>query len=309
MSKKCIKCDLTKDLEDFPTRNVNGKIKYLGNCRLCENERIKIWRQNKAKEKKKEKLAEVGITEDIPEGYKHCTKCLGIKPLEEFGERIKLTGVFPRSWCKECERIAKRDYDRNNGVKPKKTTRKCRYCKLEYPTKELSKTYYCVNCRDDEVQEGFKRCTFCKEIKELEEFRYKTYKNCNPFPRSNCKVCEKLIDAPRRRINDALKIKSLVKTMHTIDLIGCSWNYLKNWLEWQFDSHMDWNNMGSYWHIDHVTPCSSFNLYGESEQLTCFNWRNMRPLEAKRNISKSNKIIPKDILHQELKVRYYESTL
>ena len=53
---------------------------------------------------------------------------------------------------------------------------------------------------------------------------------------------------------------------------------------------MSWNNCGSYWHFDHVRPCSSFNLSNDDQVLQCFNWKNLRPLEAKTNIRKGNKI-------------------
>lgn len=42
-----------------------------------------------------------------------------------------------------------------------------------------------------------------------------------------------------------------------------------------------------------------------NEQYKCFNWKNCRPLEKSLNINKSNKILPKQILLQELKVHYF----
>jgi hypothetical protein len=52
---------------------------------------------------------------------------------------------------------------------------------------------------------------------------------------------------------------------------------------------MDWINYGSYWHIDHIIPCTLYDLFLESEQKKCFNYRNLRPLEIKENFRKSNK--------------------
>lgn len=42
---------------------------------------------------------------------------------------------------------------------------------------------------------------------------------------------------------------------------------------------MSWDNRGKYWHIDHIKPCSSFNLEKQEEIFRCFNWTNLRPLE------------------------------
>ena len=51
---------------------------------------------------------------------------------------------------------------------------------------------------------------------------------------------------------------------------------------------MNWNNYGE-WHIDHIKPCSLFNLELEEEQLECFNYKNLQPLWAIDNIKKGNK--------------------
>jgi hypothetical protein len=54
---------------------------------------------------------------------------------------------------------------------------------------------------------------------------------------------------------------------------------------------MNWNNQGTYWDIDHVTPCSNFNLNNEEEIKKCYSWTNLRPCEKKENNCKNNKII------------------
>lgn len=75
------------------------------------------------------------------------------------------------------------------------------------------------------------------------------------------------------------------------NLIGCSVRELVEYLESQFTPKMNWDNYGSYWHIDHIMPCASFDLTDPDQQKVCFNWQNLQPLEARKNIIKSNKII------------------
>jgi hypothetical protein len=58
---------------------------------------------------------------------------------------------------------------------------------------------------------------------------------------------------------------------------------------------MSWKNRGTYWHIDHIKPCSSFDLTNQEEIYKCYNWRNLRPLEKTENIIKSN-FIDNDII-------------
>jgi hypothetical protein len=114
---------------------------------------------------------------------------------------------------------------------------------------------------------------------------------------------KKLARNCRTRICSA--IKNAKKQNHSVELIGCSFLSLKNWLEYQFDSKMNWDNYGSYWEIDHVIPCNSYDMTIPEEQYECFNWRNLRPLYKIKNRSKNDKILPFEILFQELKVSYY----
>ena len=51
---------------------------------------------------------------------------------------------------------------------------------------------------------------------------------------------------------------------------------------------MTWENHGE-WHIDHIKPCASFNLFDPKQQIMCFHYTNLQPLWAEENLSKSNK--------------------
>lgn len=240
-------------------------------------------------------MAELGITEQIPEGSKHCTKCLKIKNIDEFGIRHKITGFFPRSWCKECEKIAKTVYDSEYR------TRQCKHCKKNFQLKELTNTYYCVSCLDNEIPENCKKCTSCKYVKEKTEFGSRKAKNGTKRILSYCKICYKLVSNVKNRISNSIKNGQVYSSKQ--ELIGCTLGFLRNWLEWQFDSKMSWENMGSYWHIDHVQPCSSFNF---EDKIHSYIWTNLRPLEAKQNLQKGNKILSDQIMFQELKVKVYK---
>ena len=72
---------------------------------------------------------------------------------------------------------------------------------------------------------------------------------------------------------------------------------------------MTWENYGKTWHIDHVLPVSIFNHTNEDAVKICWNWRNLRPLNAKENISKSNTVdfelySNQLILAEEFEVKY-----
>lgn len=90
-----------------------------------------------------------------------------------------------------------------------------------------------------------------------------------------------------RRINHTLRDN--YKSKSTIELLGCSLEDFKIWIESQFQDGMTWENYGQ-WHLDHAYPCAKFNLEQPYEQKICFNWFNLQPLWAKDNLQKSAKI-------------------
>jgi len=76
----------------------------------------------------------------------------------------------------------------------------------------------------------------------------------------------------------------------TFDIVGYTINQLKQHLEQQFDSKMNWDNYGSYWHIDHIKPASSFNQKNDIEFKECWSLENLQPLEAKENMRKGARL-------------------
>lgn len=74
------------------------------------------------------------------------------------------------------------------------------------------------------------------------------------------------------------------------NLIRCDSKSLKKWIEFQWDSYMSWENYGNEWHIDHIIPINAFDLSKQLDKKVCFNWRNLQPLNAYKNQSKSDKI-------------------
>ncbi|MFA5154729.1 MAG: hypothetical protein WC554_19445 [Clostridia bacterium] len=89
-------------------------------------------------------------------------------------------------------------------------------------------------------------------------------------------------------------LKGNVKLSTTMNLVGCSVDFLKQYLEKQFKKGMTWNNHGTgwngkgmkEWHIDHIIPCASFDLSKPSEQRKCFHYTNLQPLWARENFKK-----------------------
>jgi hypothetical protein len=95
------------------------------------------------------------------------------------------------------------------------------------------------------------------------------------------------------KMNLSRRMRGLIKKdgKKTVDLIGCSINFLKQYLESKFLENMSWSNYGrNGWHIDHILPCSSFNLKDSKQQKKCFHYTNLQPLWEVDNIRKSDKV-------------------
>lgn len=100
----------------------------------------------------------------------------------------------------------------------------------------------------------------------------------------------KFITVARSRIRAVIKSAGLKMPASASKLIGCDWDTLRKHIESQFTGAMTWANYGK-WHVDHVTPISSFDLTDPEQVARCFSWRNMQPLWAFDNLSKGAKLI------------------
>jgi hypothetical protein len=109
-------------------------------------------------------------------------------------------------------------------------------------------------------------------------------------------------DNTRYRMDETFRIKKVLRTRirkvlkgqtkhgKSLDLLGCKLDFYMKWMEYQFTADMTWDNYGTIWNIDHVRPCSSFDLSDIHQQVCCFNWKNTRPLYKNLNETKNDKI-------------------
>ena len=93
----------------------------------------------------------------------------------------------------------------------------------------------------------------------------------------------------RRRINGAINLNN--KSANTMLLLGVpNIEFLWKHLESTFKPGMTRKNYG-LWHVDHIIPCSIFDLSKPEEQRKCFHYTNLQALWAHENLSKSNKSV------------------
>jgi hypothetical protein len=77
------------------------------------------------------------------------------------------------------------------------------------------------------------------------------------------------------------------KSKKTIQILGCSFEEFKVYIESQFTEEMCWENYATYWQLDHKTPISWAKNENEVYELN--HYTNFQPLHWKENISKGNK--------------------
>lgn len=105
-----------------------------------------------------------------------------------------------------------------------------------------------------------------------------------PKPRT----VNRLMRRCRERFKEVLRDQ--IQLERTVALIGCSISELKLHLEKQWKPGMTWENYGIRgWHIDHVRPCSSFDLSDKTQRHKCFHFSNLQPLWARENLKKGSK--------------------
>ena len=74
-------------------------------------------------------------------------------------------------------------------------------------------------------------------------------------------------------------------------IFGCTKEMLLAHIESQFTEGMSWENRGNYWHLDHIMPLSLLDMVScELTFRSANNYRNLRPMIGKENISKGNKV-------------------
>jgi transcription-repair coupling factor (superfamily II helicase) len=100
----------------------------------------------------------------------------------------------------------------------------------------------------------------------------------------------RLINNLRRRILFALKSNS--KSSNTMALLGTNnLEFIWKHLESTFKQGMTKENHGKIWHIDHIIPCSSFDMSDSEQQRKCFHYTNLQALFVHENLSKGAKIL------------------
>jgi hypothetical protein len=214
---------------------------------------------------------------------KKCNKCHIEKNIEEFS--LRTDNDKHRNECKSCISILRKEYREKNKDKIRKS--KQEYHKknavkiaIKYKKyKEMNKAKF----DDYRLKNRENHLRISKIWKVKNKDKVKAYMNNYNSTRQKTDLEYKLLLGLRKNILRA--IKANYKNTNTVNLLGCNIIDFKKWL-----GIIGNNYNSSKYHIDHIIPCALYDLTKESEQLRCFNYRNLRLIEAKENLIKGNKL-------------------
>lgn len=222
---------------------------------------------------------------------KICKLCRIEKNLMEFYKHKRSKDGY-RSDCKICEIKRSKKWQNDNPERRKKNNEKWRINNEEY-----HKNYY-INLsndlkrkRNENRKDDKEKAKIYKQINrnKMNEHRRKKRKD-DPLLRLSQNI--------RSCISNLFKIRNLTKNLKTFEILGCTFNEFKLYLESKFESWMTWDNYGKYngninygWDIDHITPISLAKTMDEIVDLN--HHTNLQPL-----CSYTNRHIKRDILVQ-----------
>jgi len=221
---------------------------------------------------------------------KKCNICNSIKLIEDFYKN--------QTRCKECTK----QYALDNKNRIKDYKKSYREKNREFLNKqdnnyyydnkdiirEKQKEYYDSNKEEiREIQKKYREKN--KEILTLKNREYsKKYKN-----NKNDDLLWILSSRLRSMIGKSLRNKGYTKRSKTYEILGCSFEEFKLYLESKFEPWMTWENRGLYntelnygWDIDHIIPLDSAE--SEEEIIRLNHYTNLQPLcsYTNRNIKK-----------------------
>lgn len=224
------------------------------------------------------------------EETKTCSKCSIIKKLDKFYRHKD--GKFGRhSACTDCLNEQKRKHYHKNKLKFSEYRQQHRVKYSEYnkqyrlKNSDKFKNYgiqYRKNNKDKISEYNKKYCHRQQNNEKLKQYRRQYQKQ-----RRENDTLYRVTKNTRSRISNFFK--GTRKSKKTMQMLGCSWEELHEYLSGKFLEGMTWENYGNKgWHIDHIIPLCSAKNIEEIEKLC--HYTNLQPLWAKDNISKGGRI-------------------
>lgn len=254
---------------------------------------------------------------------KKCSKCEIEKESIGFYKKKTMKDGL-RSECKECSKLYQLEnkdrikeykrlyheenkYDINNkkriGYSVNKELHSLKSKEYREKNKEVlsekKKLYYEINKEEilTKRKEYYESMTsdedFRKVLRERSKINTKSYRDSNKEELSQ-RIKDKKKNDPLFRLSDSIRTLIWIsinkmgyrKNSKTSNILGCSFEEFKSYIESQFNDNMSWENYGE-WHLDHKTPVSWAETEEQVYELN--KYTNFQPLWEFDNLSKGNR--------------------
>jgi hypothetical protein len=237
---------------------------------------------------------------------KRCGNCKEIKDLSCFG-KDKRTKSGLHYCCKNCKNEKHKKYYINNKEKINE-----KHKKYNSENQDKIKEY---NLKRKEIKKIYNQNYILSNKEYLKEY----HKNYNIINKEKRNEYRKQYDIKNRKLinkkrnekenNDPIfkfkiRVRGLIKTSFkrgknqfkknakTENILGCTIEEFIIYIKSKFTKGMTLENHGE-WHLDHIIPLASATT--EDEIIKLNHYTNFQPLWAKENLSKSDKIIEKQL--------------
>ena len=209
---------------------------------------------------------------------KQCTKCHQIKSINQFSKRSKSKDHLQHH-CKHCQKKRFKLYHNQNLQQ--ETKRRLVWRKNNMLHDQKTNKQWRIN-------NSIYLKTYNKKWHSLHPSNRTPYTNNRRKQDSTFRLLCNI----RTRIHRA--IQQNYKSGHSLELLGCTIKEYKTYLTNRFTEGMSWDNYGcktGQWSIDHIIPCSVFDMSDPVEQKQCFHYTNTQPMWHSENMKKHDKIL------------------
>ena len=234
---------------------------------------------------------------------KKCSKCFIEKELVLFSKaKNKKYGI--RSQCKDCDKLYRKSINSNKVSEYRKEY----YLKNKDYLLSYNKKYNLEN--SEYIKANKKKNRNVEAIKIISDKYYiknkvllneksKAYQQKNKVDlreKARLRLIEKRSKDPvfklkcniRRLIQLSLKSKGYIKDSKTFEVLGCTADEFKNYLESKFEDWMNWDNRGLFnssfnygWDLDHIIPLKT--AVTKEDVIKLNHYTNFQPLCGKIN--------------------------
>lgn len=174
----------------------------------------------------------------------------------------------------------------------------CKQCGGSQICIHMKKRSYCRDCGGNQICSHGRRKARCVECGGSAICIHGNRK-------TECKTCNLniyLVNSQRSRLKRFLKRQNLKKTKLTIEHLGCSPKYFKEYMQRKMVGEMNFGNIN----LDHIKPVKKFDLTDLDELKKCCHYTNMQPLLVSDNLIKASKWSDEDEIFWNENIIYKE---